>query len=54
MMGHSPSARPYSSHSATPSVNAPYMRSEMPDKSFKRKVCKACGTNAPVVNVAAR
>ena len=54
MIGHSPKARPYSSHSATPSVNAPYMPSEMPAKSLDRKVCRACGTNAPVVKVAAR
>ena len=48
-MGQAFSARPYTSHSAMPTVNTVYMPSEMPLTSRVRKVCSAWGTKLQVV-----
>ena len=49
--GQDCSNTPYSSHSATPSVNALYMPSEIPLTSRVLKLCQACGMKLAVVSI---
>ena len=44
---------PYAIHMAMPSVNAPYIQSEMPSADRVRTILESCGMNEVVVRIAA-
>ena len=53
-MGQAPSVKPYTNHSATPTVNTLYIPKEIPHTSRVRKVWSAWGTKLQVVSAAAK